>query len=85
MLDNAVSAGAPERLVAAKKSAGLGLADHVDQPDMKRMRAWRLARVQAELKRRDYAGAFFCEPFNVRYATGTRNMAVWTSHVPARY
>jgi hypothetical protein len=28
---------------------------------------------------------FFCDPFNVRYATGTRNMAVWTSHVPARY
>ena len=52
---------------------------------MKRMRAYRLARVQAELRKHDYAGGFFCDPFNVRYATGTRNMAVWTSHVPARY
>ena len=61
------------------------LAEHERQPDMQRMRAYRLARVQAELKARDYAGGFFSEPFNVRYATGTRNMAVWTSHVPARY
>jgi Xaa-Pro aminopeptidase len=61
------------------------LAEHERQPDMKRLRAYRLARVQDELRKHDYAGGFFCDPSNVRYATGTRNMSVWTSHVPARY
>ncbi len=70
---------------AARRSPSITLAEHERQPDMKRMRAYRLARVQAELRKHDYAGGFFCDPFNVRYATGTRNMAVWTSHVPARY
>ena len=70
---------------AARRSPSMTLAEHERQPDMKRMRAYRLARVQAELRKHDYAGGFFCDPFNVRYATGTRNMTVWTAHVPARY
>src|SRR5512144_2237495 len=74
-----------DRFALARRSPRVTLAEHECQPDMQRMRAYRLARVQAELKRHDYAGGFFCDPFNVRYATGTRNMAVWTSHVPARY
>ncbi len=75
----------PDVHAAARRSPSVTLAEHERQPDMKRMRAYRLARVQAELRRHDYAGGFFCDPFNVRYATGTRNMAVWTAHVPARY
>ena len=61
----------------AKKSVGLGLKDHVDQPDMKRLRA--------ELRARDYCGALLFDPLNIRYATGSRNMAVWTLHNAARY
>jgi Xaa-Pro aminopeptidase len=75
----------PDVHALARRSPSMTLAEHERQPDMKRMRAYRLARVQAELRKHDYAGGFFCDPFNVRYATGTRNMAVWTSHVPARY
>ena len=69
----------------ARKSTGLGLADHAATPDMARMRNYRMARVQAELRRRDYAGAVLYDPINIRYATGSRNMAVWTMHNPARY
>jgi Xaa-Pro aminopeptidase len=49
------------------------------------LRAYRLARFQAELRRLDYAGALLYDPINLRYATGSRNMAVWILHNPARY
>ncbi len=64
---------------------GPGFADHTAGPDMARMRGYRMARFQAELRRRDYAGAVLYDPINVRYATGSRNMAVWMLHNPARY
>src|SRR5438046_2959607 len=74
-----------DRLHQARKSVGFGLADYIAQPDMVRMRKYRMGRLQAELKRRDYGGAILYDPVNIRYATGSRNMAVWTLHNPARY
>jgi Xaa-Pro aminopeptidase len=74
-----------QRLDFAKKSVGAGLKDFEQQIDMPRMRAYRLQRLQAELKRRDLAGAVLYDPVNIRYATGSRNMAVWTLHNAARY
>ena len=55
------------------------------QIDMKRLRAYRLGRVREQLRRRDYAGALLFDPINIRYATDSRNMAVWTLHNAARY
>jgi len=75
----------PEPLQFAKNSAGPGFSDHTAGPDMARMRGYRMARFQAELRRHDYAGAVLYDPINIRYATGSRNMAVWTLHNPARY
>ena len=49
------------------------------------LRAYRRARLQAELRRRDYGAALLFDPMNIRYATGSRNMSVWTSHTAARY
>ena len=74
-----------DRLRRARKSVGMGMTDCIVQPDMVRMRGYRMARLQAELKRRDYGGAILYDPVNIRYATGSRNMAVWTLHNPARY
>src|SRR5260370_23382325 len=76
---------AEDILYRAKKAVGPGRADHSAQPDMARMRGYRMRRFQAELKRLDYAGAVLFGPVNIRYATGSRNMAVWTLHNPARY
>jgi len=45
----------------ARRSPSVTLAEHERQPDMKRLRAYRLARVQAELRKHDYAGGFFCD------------------------
>src|SRR5260221_1416518 len=50
----------------------------------KAIRAYRLGRVRAELAQRGYAAAVLTDPINVRYATGTRNMQVWTLHNAAR-
>ncbi|WP_348815670.1 Xaa-Pro peptidase family protein [Halomonas sp. H10-59] len=45
----------------------------------------RLARVRAQLKSRDIAAAVLFDPAHVRYATGSRNMQVYSSRNPARY
>jgi Xaa-Pro aminopeptidase len=66
--------------------ASAGVKDNERQIDMVRLRAYRLARFQAELKRMDCPAALLSDPMNIRYATGSRNMSVWTSHTsPARY
>ncbi len=61
------------------------LTDTEAQIDMARLRAYRLGRVQEELKRRDLGACVLFDPINIRYATGTRNMTVWTLHNAARY
>ncbi len=53
--------------------------------DQDKLTRYRLDRFRAELRKRDFAGAVVSDPMNLRYATGTRNMAVWTTHAPGRY
>ena len=53
--------------------------------DYQRLRAYRLGRLRAQLRERDYAGCVLGDPINIRYATGARNMQVWTLRNPARY
>lgn len=69
----------------ALRWAAAGLRDNDRQIDMPRLRSYRMARLQAELKRRDCGAALLSDPMNIRYATGSRNMSVWTAHTPARY
>jgi Xaa-Pro aminopeptidase len=64
---------------------GLDIASRMAEIDQPRMRKERLARLRRELAKRDYAGALLSDPINIRYATGARNMAVWTMHAPGRY
>ncbi len=53
--------------------------------DQVRLRAERLRKLRAELVAHDYGAALLSDPMNIRYATGSRNMAVWTMHAPGRY
>ena len=55
------------------------------QVDIARMRAYRYARVQEQLRANDCAAVLLNNPVNIRYATDTRNMSVWLLHNPARY
>jgi len=55
------------------------------EPDINRLNRYRLDRVRAELARRDLAGLVVVDAINLRYATGSRNMQIWTLRSPARY
>jgi Xaa-Pro aminopeptidase len=49
------------------------------------IRAYRLGRVREQLAAADVAGIVLFDPVNLRYATGSRNMQVWTMHNACRY
>ncbi len=53
--------------------------------DMAAVRAYRLDRVRREMARRDIAAVVLVDPLNIRYATDSTNMQVWTMHNAARY
>jgi Xaa-Pro aminopeptidase len=67
--------------VAEAEWAAAGIAD----PDLPAMRRYRLDRIRAELKRRDYAGALLYDPVNIRYATDSTNMQQWVAHNHTRH
>src|SRR5262249_4982055 len=54
--DTAPQPPTTSHIALARKTPGMGLLDCIDQPDMKRLRAYRLGRLRAELRSRDYAG-----------------------------
>lgn len=49
------------------------------------MRAYRLQRVQQTLREQDCDAILLSNPVNIRYATDSRNMTVWSLHNQARY
>ena len=73
----------PDR--SAVPTLDVDVAGRIAAIDQRKLRAWRLARVREELKRRDYMGCLLADPINIRYSTGSRNMQVWTLHAPARW
>lgn len=54
-------------------------------PDLPAMRAYRLARIRAELARHDCAGLIVYDPVNIRYATDSTNMQLWVMHNATRF
>ncbi len=69
----------------ARNTPSPGLLDSEASIDMPALRSYRLARVREQLARHDCAACVLFDPINIRYATGARNMAVWTLHNAARY
>ncbi len=53
-------------------------------PNLARLRETRLKRLCGELQKRDCAGVLLFDPLNIRYATDSSNMQLWTAHNPAR-
>lgn len=53
--------------------------------DERAIRACRLRRLRGRLAEADVAGILIADPVNLRYATGSRNMQVWTMHNLCRY
>jgi len=55
------------------------------EPDMGQIRKFRLKRVREKLVEFDCAGILLYDPLNIRYATDSTNMSLWTSHNATRY
>ena len=56
-----------------------------DQINLDHMRMYRLNRVRAQLLQSDIGVCILFDPINIRYATDTRNMSIFTMHTLARY
>ena len=76
---NSHAIGPSSAVLAEWRTAGLTL------PDLDAMRRYRLARLRAELARHDVDGILLHDPLNIRYATDTTNMSIWTMHNQVRY
>ena len=76
---------APPSIRLARNAPGLAQHDAEPQIDVVRMRAWRLGRIQEQLKRLHLGGIVLYDPVNIRYATGSSNMQLWFTHNPIRY
>ena len=50
-----------------------------------RMRMFRLNRVREQLLKYDIGACILFDPINIRYATDTRNMSMYTMHIISRY
>ena len=92
ILDTARDRGPADGGVAAEEvlpleplPLGLDIEARRAEIDERQLGLDRLAKLRAELAKFDYAAALLSDPINIRYATGTRNMAVWTLHAPGRY
>jgi hypothetical protein len=57
----------------------------LELPDLTAVRRYRIERVREQLRNHDCDGALLQDPLNIRYATDTTNMSLWTTHNHVRY
>ena len=69
--------------------SGLALLDRAPESegiDLKAVRLYRLERVRSQMAQYDVDAVILSDPINIRYATGTRNMQVFSQrNAPSRY
>ena len=56
-----------------------------DKINFDHMRKYRLNRVREQLLQNDIGACILFDPINIRYATDTRNMSMYTMHIISRY
>ena len=81
-------AGERSSKTARCRDTGPGLVVTDTEPlsvDVKELRAGRLARLRAMMGEKDYAALLLFDPFNQRYATGSRNMFQYFLRNSTRY
>lgn len=54
-------------------------------PDRPKIRSYRLNRIRQQLRAASCDGILLYDPLNIRYATDTTNMSIWTMHNQVRY
>ncbi|WP_209835248.1 Xaa-Pro peptidase family protein [Ruegeria sp. HKCCE3926] len=69
--------------------SGIALLDRSPESegiDLTAVRQYRLGRVRAEMAKRNIGAVILSDPINIRYATGTRNMQIFSMrNAPSRY
>ena len=60
------------------------LVNPVNDDILDTVRHYRLGRIREKLAEHDCAGILLYDPLNIRYATDSSNMQVWTLHNAAR-
>jgi Xaa-Pro aminopeptidase len=75
----------PDEYHLARKMPAMSLTDFEPNIDMAKLCRYRLDRVRDQLIKQDMAGCLLYDPVNIRYATGSRNMSVYTMHAAERY
>src|ERR1051326_6589827 len=65
-------------------SPSITIGDLAEKIDMVRLRAYRLGRLQEQLRERDYGACLLFNPIHIRYATGSRNFPIWGLYTPGR-
>ena len=61
------------------------MAAGLESPNMISIREYRLKRVHNKLIEFECTGVLLYDPFNIRYATDSTNISIWTSHNAVRY
>ena len=69
----------------ARNTMGRWVTETEPNIDIAALQAYRLARIREQLKIHDHAACVLYDPMNIRYATGTRNNAVFNMHFLGRY
>lgn len=62
-----------------------GLGGKTYDLEVERLHVYRVARLRKEMEQRGCDALLLLDPVNIRYATGARNMQVWTMRNPGRY
>ncbi len=61
------------------------LVNPVSDQTLYNVQHYRLERVREQLRANDYAAILLYDPVNIRYATDSSNMQIWTAHNASRY
>ena len=69
----------------ARNTLGRWVTETEPNIDIAALQAYRLARIREQLKIHDHAACVLYDPINIRYATGTRNNAVFNMHFLGRH
>ena len=86
MNESKVSASPDERMTAACELYERNSVDHSPATiDIEQMWSYRLERVRQQIRKADFAGMVLYDPVNIRYATGTSTMPVFSLHFRDRY
>jgi Xaa-Pro dipeptidase len=74
-----------ERMLEAQKLHGDRTGDSGQHFSIENLWAWRLERVRQQIVDSQFAGMVLYDPVNIRYATGTSTMPVFSLHFRDRY